>query len=397
MLKSFIGDSLASVQRFFAQPLWSNRWLLLGVWLLLALLAGVAKMAPERCNNFLIFAGTFHHSMQQLPLYAYYPDEYFDHNLYGPLFGLLMAPFALLPHPAGLLLWVVALAAALFAAVGALPGRKGIQTFIYWFCLHELLTALFMQQFNVAIAAIIVGAFALVEREQEVWAALLIMTGAMVKVYGLAALAFFFFSKHKVRFVLSCVGWGVLLFVAPMLLSSPAYVVTQYGEWVQCLMDKEGLNQTSLMQNISLLGFVHRTTGWQFSDLYLIVPGGVLFLLPYLRRKAWQHQAFRYAYLASALLFVVLFSSGSESSGYIIALVGVVVWYTTVPWRRGGWDVALMVLAFVLTSLSPSDLFPRYLREQFVQPYALKALPCIIVWFKLQYEMLSREYAPRTA
>jgi len=107
--------------------------------------------------------------------------------------------------------------------------------------------------------------------------------------------------------------------------------------------------------------------------------------------------AFRQTLLASVLMFVVLFSTGSESSGYIIAFVGVVVWYTCVPWQRSSWDVALLVFVFVLSSLSPSDLFPAYLRREWVQPYALKALPVTLVWLKLCYEIITRDYATQDA
>ena len=97
--------------------------------------------------------------------------------------------------------------------------------------------------------------------------------------------------------------------------------------------------------------------------------------------------------MASVLMFTVLFSTGSESSGYIIALVGVAVWYGVAPWQRSRWDVALMVLVFVLSSMSPSDLFPAYLRREWVQPYALKALPVVLVWLKLCYEMFTCDYS----
>ena len=181
-----------------------------------------------------------------------------------------------------------------------------------------------------------------------------------------------------------------------MLLTSTDYVVGQYGEWMASLTEKNSENLDSIAQNISLLGMTHRISGLAFSDLWLIVPGLLLFAAPYLRRSQYQHVAFRQTLLASVLMFVVLFSTGSESSGYIIALTGVVVWYTAAPWQRNGWDVALMVFAFVLTSLSPSDLFPAYLRREWVQPYALKALPVVLVWLKLCYEMLNKDYADKT-
>ena len=51
-----------------------------------------------------------------------------------------------------------------------------------------------------------------------------------------------------------------------------------------------------------------------------------------------------------------------------------------------------MVFAFILTSMSPSDLFPAFLRKTYVHPYALKALPCVVIWLTLIYEMIIRDY-----
>ena len=96
--------------------------------------------------------------------------------------------------------------------------------------------------------------------------------------------------------------------------------------------------------------------------------------------------------MASVLMFTVLFSTGSESSTYIIAFVGVALWFWAAPWKRNRWDIALMVFAFLLSSMSPSDLFPAYLRKEWVQPYALKALPVAIIWLQLIYEMCTRDY-----
>jgi hypothetical protein len=75
--------------------------------------------------------------------------------------------------------------------------------------------------------------------------------------------------------------------------------------------------------------------------------------------------------------------------------VGIVIWYTAAPWQRNGWDVALLVFAFVLSSMSPSDLFPAYIRKEWVQPYALKALPVTLIWLKLCYEMYTKDYAAK--
>ena len=385
-----MGDK-GRVTKWLQSPVLRDRRLLFGLWLLLGVVAALAKLHSH--NNFLIFRGVFWHTWEQTSLFAQYPAEYFDCNHYGPLFSLVIAPFAVVPEWLGLVLWCAALAVFLYVAVRRSTMTWSQQVFVYWFCAHELLTALFMQQFNIAIAAIIVLAFFLIERERDTEAAFFIILGTLVKLYGIVGLAFFFFSRHKLRFVVSLVVWGLVLFAVPMLISSPTYVVSQYQEWMTVLVEKNGENLDSIAQNISLLGMVHRVSGLAFNDLWLIVPGLLLFAMPYLRLSQYRHAAFRQTLLASVLMFVVLFSTGSESSGYIIAFVGIVVWYTAAPWQRTRWDVALLVLAFVLSSLSPSDLFPAYLRREWVQPYALKALPVTLIWLKLCYEMAVRDYA----
>lgn len=375
-----------------ARPVLRDYRLLLGLWLLLAVIAALMKMHSH--NNFLIFRGTFWHAWQGLSLYAEYPMEHWDTNHYGPLFALLFAPFAVVPEWLGLLMWCVALTLLLYIAVRRSLFTDRQQVFVLWFCAHELLTALYMQQFNIAIAAILLLSFFLIEQERDAEAAFFIVVGTLVKLYGVVGLAFFLFSRHKLKLILSLVGWGVILFVVPMVLGGPDYIVSQYAEWYHSLVGKNDANLFAPHQNISLLGMVRKISGSAaYSDLWLILPGMLLFALPYLRRNQYRFMAFRQTILASVMMFVVLFSTGSESSGYIIALVGVVVWYTCVPWRRTGWDVALMVFAFVLTSLSPSDLFPAYLRKEWVQPYALKALPVTLVWLKLCYEICTKNYA----
>lgn len=361
------------------------------IWLVLSIVAGLISKG----NNFLIFRGVFWHTWQELPLYVPYPEEYFDINHYGPLFSLIIAPFALLPVWLGQVLWSVAMTVVLFISIWNLPMPQKKVIFIYWFCAHELMTALFMNQFNVVIAAIIILAFLLIERERDHWATLLIVIGTLVKIYGIVGIAFFLFSKHKLRFILSFAGWMLLLFALPMAISSPEYIINCYTEWIGNIIEKNGENADSLYQNISIIGMAHRISGCNFSDLFIIGPGMLLTALPFLRFGQYRHIAFRLAALASVLLFVVLFSTGSESSSYIIALAGVAIWYWSAQWKRSKWDIALMVFAFVLTSLSPSDLFPKYLRDEFVRPYALKALPCAIIWIKLICEMLLCRYAKR--
>ena len=377
-----------------AKPFFHDRRTILWLWIALSVIAAVLKY-NRTDNNYRIFRGVFWHTLQGTSLYAEYPLEYYDLNHYGPFFSLVIAPFALMPIPLGLVFWCIALSLTLYFAITRSTFSSWQQMFVLWFCSETLLTSLFMQQFNIAIAAIIIASYALIEKERDFWAACLIVLGTFVKLYGIVGLAFFFFSRHKGKFVLSLLFWGVVLFVAPMIISSPGYVVSQYHEWFVCLVEKNGENLASQAQNISALGMVRRVLGNpQYSDLLILAPALVLFALPYLRFKQWRNEGFRMTLLASVLLFTVLFSTGSESSSYIIALSGVCVWYFAAPWQRGKADIWLLVFVFLLSSMGSSDLYPRAIKREYIQAYSLKALPCLIVWLKLCWEMMVKNYEP---
>lgn len=367
---------------------------LFALWMLLPVIATLTKF--NSYNNFLIFRYVFWHTIDHTSLYTSY-EQYYDTNHYGPFFSLVIAPFAIFPEYFGLLLWEIALALALFYSIRKLPLSDKKLIFIYWFCAHELLTALFMSQFNIAIAAIILVTFYCIEKEKDIWAAFWIMFGTFVKLYGVVGLAFFFFSKHKGKFIFYLFVWAIVMFIAPMVISSPDYIISQYWEWWESLISKNADNAFAYSQNISLLGMVRKISQCtSYSDLLIIIPGLFILGLPYLRFKQFKYKAFRFTLLASVMMFVVLFSTGSESSTYIIPFVGVAIWYIVAPWKRSKWDIALMVFAFILTSMSPSDLFPSFIRKQYVVPYALKALPCVLIWFKLSYEMCRNDYSPQS-
>ena len=379
---------------FFSKPFWSDHRTLLALWLLLPIIGGLVKI--NKCNNFLIFRYVFWHAWNGTSLYAPYPEEYHDVNHYGPFFSVVVAPFAVLPQYLGVLLWVIALSMFLYVAIRKSQFTKYQQIFILWFCAHELLTAIFMQQFNIAIAAVILLSYYCIEKEQDFWAAFFIMLGTFVKLYGIVGLAFFFFSRHKGRLVLSLVFWAVVMFAAPMVFHGPDYLIGQYQEWYESLSSKNAENMFSTTTNVSILGMIRKISQCAtYSDIWIILTGLVMFALPYLRISQYKYIAFRQTLLASVLMFVVLFSTGSESSGYITPFVGIAIWYTAVPWQRTKWDVALMIFAFILSSMSPSDLFPAYIRNTWVKPYALKALPIALIWLKLCYEMYVRDYSEK--
>ena len=371
-----------------------NKGFILSIWILIALITAIKQYTTNSYNNYLIFKYCFLHAVNHANLYISYP-EYKDTNHYGPFFSLLIAPFALLPNFIGMILWQLSNTLFLYWAITKLSITQNHKVMILWLCGHELLTSLLSLQFNPSIAAIIILAYVFIERKQDFWAAFFIILGTFVKLYGIVGLAFFFFSKQKKTFIISCIFWSLVFFLLPMVFFSPTYILHSYAEWYESLAEKNVLNATlTSYQDISIMGMARRIfQNASIPNLPFIAVGLVLFGLPYLRFKQYKHEAFRMMLLASTLLFTVLFSSGSESPTYIIAFVGVAIWFTLQPTPHKKWHIVLLIFALILTSFSPSDLFPKFIRDEYVKQYALKALPCFLIWISIILDMLKNDFS----
>lgn len=347
-------------------------------------------------NNYIIFSQSFYHAVEQTPLYIEYPQEYFDLFLYGIPFTALIAPFSLMPPMIGSMMWCLGNALLLYWAVRKLGFRKWQFALVVWLSYYGLYMALLLQQYNVAITAFIIFSFVLIEKKKDFWAAFFIVLGTVTKIYGIVGLAFFLFSKRRLQLLGGLLFWGIFFFFLPMLYSSPHFVIASYQEWWDVLVYKNGLNLYSAGQNISLLGMVRKLTGGtSYSDLWLILPAMVLFVLPYFRINQYEHKTFRLSFLASVLLFVILFSTGTEECGYVTALVGVGIWYVSTPTSKKMFAVNLCLLIFccILTAFSSSSiLFSKHIREEYIRDYMLKALPCAIIWLKIIWEQLTQNY-----
>ena len=382
------------ITSFLNLSFFNNRFIIISLWIIISLIAGLIKIDINDINNYKIFKNVFFHTIDKLPLYKEYPLEYFDHNHYGPIFSLLIAPFAVLPDYLGISLWSLFNAGVLAWAITQLPLKSKQINAILWICLHELLTTLLGLQFNPMMTAIIILSFVYIEKGKDFWSAFFIILGVFVKLYGIVGLAFFFFSKNKIKFILSLFFWSAVLFTLPMLISSPEYIIQTYQEWFARLVEKNSENTgLNSYQDISLMGMVRRFfQDSAISNLPFLIIGVFLFGLQYIRIKEYKVESYRLMLLASVLIFTVIFSSGSESPTYIIAFVGVAIWFVIQPKPISKLYIGLFIFALILTSLSPSDLIPKFIKDNYIRPYALKALPCVLIWFAIVYEMLKNKF-----
>lgn len=359
------------------------------IYLLLAIVAALKQYLHGSYNNYLIFKYVFWHTWEQKPLYEL-DTAYLDSNHYGPFFSVIIAPFALLPDWLGCTLWNLANTVFLLFGIFKLPIAEKYTKLIAWICAHECLTSLLSFQFNVGITGLILLSFAYLQKQDSVRATLAIVVGFLVKLYGIVALAFFPFYKRKMHFIIWSLVFIAVLFCLPMLLSSPSFIVKSYQDWFHSLTAKSLDNEVNLMADISFLGFIRKTTGLYINVLYGCAFAGLLLLIALFRTKMYPFITYRLQLLSYVLLCLVLFNTNVESPTYIIGFVGVAIWFITV--EKSAYTYFLLIFAIILTSFSPSDLFPKFVRQQYVIPYALKAVPCILVWLDLTYRLLFNKF-----
>ena len=345
-------------------------------------------------NNYLIFRDSWYHARAQMNLYAAYPKEYGDIYYYGPLFTLFVAPFAIPPEAVGFFLWEVANALAVILAVSMLPLDNKRKTAMLLLCAIEFANSVFYMQFNPMITATIIISFMLVEKGKERWATLLIVGGTLIKLYPVVGLAFFLFSKNKPKFIIWTVAWSVILFLAPMIISSPGFVIQSYHEWFGALSGKSAMNTgLDTSQDICVMGVVRRLTGnVHVPNLPFLLAATVIFVLPLLRFSQFKSYKFRLQILATSLIMVVIFSTGAEHPTFIIAVAGAVLWMLIQDKPFTTTNIILLVLLLVITGLGLTDAMPKPIRQDIIAKYSVKAWPCIVVWVMISWELLFKDF-----
>ncbi len=357
------------------------------LWFALAFFAVVSEMARglTSIDNYLIFKGVFEHVVQEKYLFSYYPAEYDSFNNYGPAFSLIIAPFALLPTYVGCFLWAMANAVTLFWAIRMLPILYEQKIWIYWVVLIEMMTSIHSVQFNSMFTSFILFAFIFTLNGKDWLATLFIALGFLSKLYGIAGLAFFFFSKNKKTFALSFIAWIIIIIILPMLYSSYSYIVQTYQDWYYQIIKRNNqniLNSTYFgMQDISVPGMIRRIFNYYGAiDIKIIAMAGVFFLTPLFRKRNWGNPAFQLSYLAIVLISVVIFSSAAESPTFVIAVTGAAIWLILQKKPLPLSVKIVLAFLFLLTIVSPTDIIPKYIRDNYILRYSLKALPCLVIW-----------------
>jgi hypothetical protein len=283
-----------------------------------------------------------------------------------------------LSWPVALFLWNALGALVVFFGIErVLEGRRAI---IAQGCmLLELLRGMQNAQSNALVAGLIVLAFAALEKRHAWRAALAVVLGTSVKIFPLAALTFAIPRRSVLKTGIATFVIAAVALVLPLLVTSPATLVAQYHSW-QAVEASDALQRW-----YSVMELLYRWTGVLIPNWPVQLAGTLLLLAPLaLRRDRWDDERFRFLYLCSVLLYVVLFNHQAERASYLIAFLGATLWFAGEHPTRTR-DV-LYALAF-LTMPVMSTLIPgRVWRADTVTLYRT-AVPTLLIWLVIQSEL----------
>lgn len=336
-------------------------------------------------NNFRIFKFSFYHLVQGKDIYQLFPDDHWDLYKYSPAFALCFGLLSWMPDSIGLLLWNLINALCLFAGVRLLPDLDDTKkSGILLLCLLEMLLSIQNTQSNGLMAGLTVLGFALAERRNYFLSTFCIVFSFYIKIYGALAFIFYLFYPGKGKLAGWSVFWMLLFALLPLLVVNGHQLLFLYRSWLDLL-----LNDRSASIGLSVMGLLE--SWWHLSSVKSIVTGiGILlFLAPLVRWRLFGDLHFRFLYLASALIWMVIFNHKAESPTYIIVMAGIGIWYFSQ--RPGPLNRVLLILAFLLITMSVSDLVPAPVRNGFIRPYGIKAVMAIVIWARIVYEQLVYE------
>ena len=317
--------------------------------------------------TFPIFRQSFVHLAEGRNLYAAYPTEQGteDRDLfkYNPSVAMTFAPLSLMPFLAGLLAWTLVNALGVYAAMRALFGKRQA-TAATLIVFPSLVAAVQSTSSNGLVAALMVGAFVALEVGDHWKAAGAIASGMLMKLFPAALLPLLLIRRDRTRLVGAFALVLVALLAMPLLVTSSELLVTQYKSWGSLLIADEG----DLTFARSIMVVIRNWTGQPIANWALQAIATTMLLAPLvLRRSAWTDPDFRRDFFASLMVFVVIFNHQAENASYVIAAVGLAIWFLSAKATPARFALVLACMA------------------------GLEAVPYFVVWGWMQYELLEVE------
>lgn len=336
-------------------------------------------------STYLIFKSSYQHIIGDYDLYSFHPAEHCFTYKYSPTFAMFFGIFAILPDGLGVFLWLLIPCLTMLLAINAIPGlNNGVKSGLIYFTFFEYWVSVQSQQTNVLIAALLLIAWICLEKEQYLWATLLIVSCGFIKVFGFALLAMFLFYPRKKQLIVYTIFWSTLFLLLPMVIVPWHILQKIYQNWFhQISVDYH-------FTGMSVYSMFTTFTGITLPKSLILATSLIIMLGSFFQFKKWNNVRFKLLCLACLLIWVICFNHKSESSTYIIAMLGIGLWYLSR--KRRFYDHILAGMVLFVLSVCFSDLVPKFVKNELGFKYHLKALPSLIIWIRIIVELWFDEF-----
>ncbi len=337
-------------------------------------------------NNFEIFRYSFYHLLQNNDPYLAYPEFYFDLFKYNPSFALLMAPFWYLPKSIGVIIWNLINALLPVFAIDRLKLETKEKVFFSLFILIEMITSIQNAQSNGLMLGLMMLTFVFLEKNKPLYAAIVMLPGFFIKLFAAGVSLIAFLKPAPKTFILWSIILGVLIGLAPAMFIGFDGLLHQYQSWLKLLATDKAHEL-----NYSLMTFSERSLGIILPHYFYLAGGLILLLLPLIKINNYKNTNWRMTYLSAILVWVVIFNHKAESPTFVIAMAGAALWF--IASRKKYFRLSMIIIVFIFTGLTATDLFPYEIRENFIKPFAIKVLPCIMLFIFILFDLLSGNFS----
>ncbi|HEX2217044.1 MAG TPA: glycosyltransferase family 87 protein, partial [Xanthobacteraceae bacterium] len=302
--------------------------------------------------------------------------------VYSPAFAFLFWLLAWLPTHTGLFAWSMlnfgVAGAALHRLLPEKTRRRGMLV-----ALAGILTVTDADQSNLLIAGLMIFATLLYWRGRLALAAGAVVLGGIVKLFPLAAGIWALKSRSPVA-ALACLGVALaVVALLPLLVTSPDMLLMQYRTWAEVTLRDYAWRGWSVSNMLFEFGLDLPVKPVELACL-------ALGIAPILIRGHRFSPEQRLLAVACLLITLVLANHKSEVQSYVIAAIGLGIWYAmgSASWPR---------LAFaVITVLSTAPFYPAAggipedwhtllaVRRPF---FPVRIVPYVLLWGVLQWRL----------
>jgi hypothetical protein len=364
----------------------NNKKILFSAYTLVTLMVAVIIVIDYNNKDYpiyLTFTTPIINLLQEKSIYEINPAVFPKVYLYSPFFALIVGVLKWTPDLLGMFIWDMLNLFVLFRAIHLFFENNKDKLISILILIPAIILSTHHHQSNAIIAGCILLTLYYLRKDNTTLAAFCTAICLFIKFYGFAAIILCLFFNCRMSYIIKLVGWVLLFSVLPLLFVSPHYLLSAYTEWWTILKTVEFKVQPSimcLMDSLFHLSVSHK----------LISAAGLLvFIFPLINIAKYKDSVFQNLIMASLLITIIIFNKMATSPTYIIAFVGVCVWWAGIA-KKSFFDWAILSLAILLAILS-LPYWPNFIINEWLFPYSIIVIPYFLIWVKMQIQFWQME------